>query len=515
MKIDDLLKKPLWRRRVSRQQQVKSSMGTYINNNLMEAMEFDRGKDRLMSQTDFMDELNAESHMIHNVNYRSNRPKLKYNKETEQNDVIGFEDVERVSIALQESLRRTKSVCTFGNDIWIGNEGTEEQTDEIINLKSHWNMAGMQKALLQFARSAFGTGDSAIYLYRDGNRVNYKIFSFEDGDVIAENIHPVTKERVFVRMYNKDDIQAVEIYGTKYVEIWAKESDRSKLAKWWGQNITKTISEDGYTLVKRELHGSDECPVVYHREKDVCWGEGQTIIERIEKILSDLAENNRYYAFQMLFLTGGLLQLPDVGWQGKVLGSKSDDGTAKVLEPADCSNSFTLDLDTNTKLLYEVTSTTVVTPEDLKGGDYSGAYIRNLYFRDVQWTTEASARLDPFMKKLLSIFASLVGKIEGDITKYENLRLSYKIIPYLPQNELEEITILTMAVNSGFMSIETATEESPRSNPEEMKRIRAELAERDEREKAKEEVKVNDGKEDINSILKIDNRAKGKNFEGE
>ena len=224
-----------------------------------------------------------------------------------------------------------------------------------------------------------------------------------------------------------------------------------------------------------------------------------------------MAENNKYYAFQILYLTGGTIKLPDSMWQGKALGGKTKDSDAKILEPANCSDSFKLDLETSLRFFYETTSTTVVTPEQLKGGDYSGAYIRNLYFRDVQWTAEASARLDPFMKKVISIFKSLVGQIENDTIGYDNLKISYKIVPFLPQNELEETTILAMGVNSGFLSIETAQEENSRSNPEEMNRIISEMKAKEERDLKSKNVggfdNVNVEPEDP---LKVDNQAKGK-----
>lgn len=509
--IGDLLKKPLWRRRISRQNSIREVQGSALNPRAYEPMQFDYGRERLMTQTDFLDELEPCSHLVYNVGYRSNRPKMKYNEAEKKNEIIGWDEVSRVAVALQESLRRNKAVCTFGNDIWFGNEGTDEQTDEIAKIKSCWNISGMKNALLQFARSAYGTGDGAIYMYKEGNDIRYKVFSFENGDVISENIDNRTGEKVFIRMYMLDNSSMVEIYNSKSVEVWTNNYEGGTLKSIW-KKISGEKSEDGYYLLERHTHNLGQNPVAYHREKDVCWGAGQKAIERIEDIKSDLAENNKYYAFQILYLTGGTIKLPDSVWQGKAIGGKNKDADAKILEPANCSDSFKLDLETSLRFFYETTSTTVVTPDELKGGDYSGAYIRNLYFRDVQWTTEAAARLDPFMKRVISIFRSLVGQIEGDTIKYDNIKMSYKIVPFLPQNELEEITILGMGVNAGFMSVETATEENQRSNPEEMKRINAEIEAKDKREADKDKAKSVGGLDNadynIGSELKLDNRLK-------
>ena len=50
-------------------------------------------------------------------------------------------------------------------------------------------------------------------------------------------------------------------------------------------------------------------PACYHRINDVVWGNGQGLINQRESMLSDLDENNKYYAYQIMFLTGsGLIK---------------------------------------------------------------------------------------------------------------------------------------------------------------------------------------------------------------
>lgn len=470
MKVEDLFyKKPFERRLSDQSHTLRSSFATTIPS-------FDNGKKINVTQTQFLNELNPESHIVHNVNYRSNRPKYKWDEVTKKNIQIGWEDVSRVAVAIQQSLRLKKAVCTYGNEIWIGNEDSEDKTDEIAKIKSHWATSSMQSAMLKCGMSFFGTGDGAVYLYKEGNEIKYRTFSFEDGDVLCLAREKDTGKDIGIRLFKYRDLQAVEIYGTEMVELWVKEENNATLKKWWDK-INGKRSDDGYTLISSIPHNLSQSPFCYHREDDVCWAAAQSTIEHVEKTMSDLSENNKYYAFQILFLKGGAIELPSVDYQGKALGGKSDTSDAKILEPANCSDSFTLDLNKNIEFIYETTSTTEVKPSELKGGDYSGAYLRNLYFRDVQWSTVAYARLDPFMKKVLSVFKELVGQIERDTITYNNLRLSYRLIPFLPQNEMEEITIINQCVNSGTMSIQSATEELPRSNPREYDRIKKEALE--------------------------------------
>lgn len=473
MKIEDLLVKKNWERRVVRQTTLNRGHASPLIPNQKAPFEFDQGNKRVMTQSDFLDELHPESHIIYNVNWRSNRPKYKWDEVKKKNVRDGFDEVERVAVAFQESIRRKKAVCTFGNEVWFGNESGEDNTDELALFKSHWGTTNMQSALIKCAMSFYGTGDGAAYIYREGNEIRYKTFSFEDGDVFATAIDRKTGKEIGVRMFMYGTSQAVEIYGDTTVDLWVKDLDQNRIKEIWN-NIIGNISDDGYTLVSKTPHGLTQSPFAYHRERDVPWGKAQKTIEHVESTLSDLSENNRYYAFQILFMRGGAVELPASKWQGKALAGKSETSDAKILQPANCSDSFTLDLDKSIGFIYESTSTTEVKPEQLKGGDYSGAYLRNLYFRDVQWSTEAIARLDPFMKKLISVFKDYVGLIEGKTLEYGNLRISYRITPFLPQNEMEEVTIINACVNSGTMSTKTATEELPRSNPREFERIQEE-----------------------------------------
>ena len=86
------------------------------------------------------------------------------------------------------------------------------------------------------------------------------------------------------------------------------------------------------------------------------------------------------------------------------------------------------------------------------------------------------------MTKILRVIKKLVGKIEGDIVNYSRVMISYMSEPYIPKNKLEQSTILQQGVTAGFISVETATEESDSANPQEYMRLKREAQERQNRE---------------------------------
>lgn len=485
-KIRDYLQKPVWTRRAPGTVIPRVEAGSSLDT---EEMVFDNGTVYKLKQSDFLNELIPTAHKINSCTYRSMRQKFRYDAASQVNVADGWDDVERVAVGFQEGVLRHKVTHTFGNEMWFGPEGKEPKNDDRVSLlRSHWSMAGMTDALNSWGRALFGTADAAIYLSAENGVVQYKVFSYEKGDVFCMTKDEDGKD-VFVRMLKVAGVTTVEIYGPTYIDVWIQKDFSGKFQKFVdkavkilkGKNLDE--SEDGFTHTSHVAHGGTQCPVMYWRIPDVVWGPGQDGIERVERILSDLGENNKYFAYQILFVAGGVLNLPPVGQMGKTIAAKSTDAKAEILQPADASNTFTVDLEKNLDLLWETLGIVVIEPKELKAGENTGAFIRNLYWREVQWSTNMIAELRPAFMRLISIFKELVAKIEND-SEFNKIKMTYLLEPYVPKNITEEITNICMSKNAGLTSVETGAGEIPFNNPMEIERLRKEAEEAAAKEEA-------------------------------
>lgn len=471
MKIADYTKKPSWSRNIytkGSERHPTTVTDAFIPQT---PMRLNTSKKLLLDQTSFMQELSPMAHEVFSTNVRSLRPKYRYVESTGEYVFKGYEDVERVGLPIQSSIRDNKTGYCFGNPLWFGNESGDENSDKMANFKAWWNSTNMTACLSQMGYHLFGTGDSAIAIYKDDDEIHYKVFGYENGDCVNEVFEYIEGKRspVGVRIFQIDGHDAVELYKSKVVELWVKASD-DELKKSFGATAGEK-SEDGYTLVSFTQHGFSKAPFVYFREKDVPWGIAQDVCDKLDLLVSDLLESGRFFFNPYIFLKGGAIALPSTDFQGRVFASESEHGDAKILEPPNASSMLEAAFNKLMRTLLDSTKTVFIHHEDLKGQNDSGAYLRMLCFPEIQWATNFYPRIDNQMKRLFSIFAEAVGIIEEDITGYMGLRFSYQFTPCIPQNLQEEAQIITESYRAGVLSRDTAVEEHSLANPQEKKRL--------------------------------------------
>ena len=495
MKISDYTKKPLWTRVIYTRGLDARPQFTSDAYAADAQMRLDSSRKVALTQSDFVRELSPMAHDVFSTNIRSLRPKFKIAKDKETGEETyvfhKFEDVERIGLPIQESIRSNKTSYCFGNPVWLGNESGDKAAERMSRFKSHWNSSNMTAALAEVGRHLFGTADAAIYIYVEKGEIKYKVFGYEDNDCVTERfeVKDGERRRVGVRMFQIDGHTAVELYKHDVVELWVNAND-DDIAKLFPNNLREK-TEDGYTLINRVEHGFSEAPFVYFREKDVPWGIAQPICNKLDLLVSDLLESGRFFFNPFIFLKGGAISLPSTNFQGRAFASEDIQGDAKILSPPDASSMLDSAFTMLMRHLLDSTKTVFIHHEDLKGQNDSGAYLRMLCFPEMQWATNFYPRIDPQMKQLFTLFKEAVGRVEGKkVVEYRDLMFSYEMTPCIPQNLLEEALILNNSIVSGTLSRETCTEEHPLANPAELDRLakddkrKAEEAEREKGDKS-------------------------------
>lgn len=458
MNISEHLKKDYWTRRVTPDSaKIAPPAGNAIGYRVSRPGTFGVGFINLTQDT-FLNELNPMAHEI-NSSYLSQRPIYRQTDEEDPKTkkkkwvLDGFDDMETVALAIQEMIVSKKIAHLTGDKFWLANESDDEEAFE--NVLSWMDSAGFWDGWCEAVSYCERNGDSALYIWQDAAGIHYEVFAYEKGDTLFPGVdddgNPVT-----YRAYSLNGKPAVDVFTVKYRETWVKVDTEEEAGKALldrvlrflkGGVFTQEVSEDGYRLISRKeaQTGNDLLQLIYFRVPDIATGPVQDSIEKFEKALSYVSEEVKTSAFPVLFLKSEkITTLPPSKINGKTIGVKGTSDSlahsdAKFLAPPDASNIATLNLKTLWDNILRGSLTALVEPVDIRQGADSSTTIKIMFAPDIEWCMNRWKFYAKPARQATEIFKRLVGKAEGDISRYGDLRVSCGQNIWIPQNEAESI----------------------------------------------------------------------------
>lgn len=476
MKIEQFLQKKAFTR-ASTPLSIRSVNPAIHTNNYMEASAPNTSR-IAVSQEQFASELDIRGHKIFNKAIYPD--KIIKNDEDEP---IGIEHVARVGIGFQKIISLRQAVHLVGNPPKLTT--TKDVDAELFaRYKEYRKIKGVNNAIYLTVKSALETGDGATVFFRDAKgKLRWKIWNYSNGDVLIPTYEPdgVTLKAFARRYWSVQDnktTDTVDLIDNTTVRTLIKEN-----ADW--------------KVIKTSIHGFNQVPVAYHRNEDVAWGDGQELIDIIERSLSDHREANAYFAFGILFLTGQIEVLPNKSNQGKTIIGE-EDSNAKMIEQKEVSGGFKFEFDTYKEELYNLTGTVIIKPEQFKGGDVSGAAVRSYHDVAVQYAMDKAPLYFNFLNQIEAITIEGMGLEKGISNEVSNMEVCSEIDVYVPQNTMEIATKLATLVAVGALSKKTAQETNEFAKPDEVERVKDE-----------EMAKYSESLVDDTNVLKLDNKLKG------
>lgn len=488
---------------------------------------------QIMTQDDFLNEVCSAAHKI-NSPMMSRRPIYgptgeKDARGKEKWAVVGYDDIETVPIGLQESII-SKKVSHFAADgFWTASESEDE---ERYNTLMSWaDTVGLKTAFVEVIRSAMRTGDGAIYLYQTddpSDPIQYEVYGYEEGSVLFPRV-TFDGKKSLARKYRFDGHDTVDIFTTRSVETWMMLDDNGDDDILPREGRVK--SEDGYTLVraKEAQAGSDLCQCVYFRFDDIPTGPAQSQIEKLEDAKTYVGEHLKGSAMPILFMKAEkTTSLPPSSLANKAIGVKGTADSiahsdAKWLAPPDASNIAELHIDGIEEDVRDTCLSVKIDPEIIKQGSDSSATMKILYAPEIQWAQVHWPEVFKSVKQLMLVFKALVGKVEGDVPGYAEMRVSVGQNIYLPQNEAEALKMELDSVYGRIKSRRAAMEDAGNSHRGDYEQIQKEWleeltmkAEAGPKAKAKygdTDSGEEEGEEPVRNPANVTNQAPGKSIQ--
>lgn len=444
-----------------------------------------------LTQEDLMNETAPSAHEILSK-FQSVRPVWMptgdKNAKGKQKWVIDhYDEIETVSLGLPWSFSIKKASHFAGKGFWMANE-TKGNKELYENLLSWRDTVGLYTAYMDAVRSCFLTGDGAIYLYQKGDTIEYKVFSRLYGDMLYpdedENRNPV-----LYREYTLKGKRAVDVFTTKSRETYVhvpedEESGWLDRLKGWFGRIDGEKTEDGFRRVYREdaQVGDSLLQVTYFRVDDIPSGVASSSIRALERALSYVSEEVKSSAFPQLFIKAQkIATLPPIDAHGKVIGVMGDSETvknadAKFLNPANASDIAELNINKLTENIIRTTMSVFIEPDILSAGSDSSTTIKIMFAPEIQWCQTMWPQFYHPVKNMVEVFKRLVGKVEGKITEYADLKISVGLDVWLPQNDAELIDNETKMVYAKVKSCDAARQDIGNQHLDDEKKIREEWA---------------------------------------
>lgn len=445
----------------------------------------DRPTMKVLTQADFLRMYYPSGHAINDPTLYPDI--VKFDKEAKKYYV---QPIMRTAFAFQKVIATKQIVHIVGNDVQfelsgrVESELKEKQKQlDLITFKQGWLDMDMEYNFYKAVRSIKIVGDTAVVGYFDENgKACARTLSYMDGDSLYPHYKADSDEmEIFARRYY--DIDEDGKYTTEFVEVWDDKylyRARRGMNKGVVSNIVQRIKEvfgiSGFQIYEIKEHGFDFCPVAYHREDEgACFIPSQATIETYEEAFSYFCENNRAYAFPIMWSRGDGVHFNADELTGavKYIEIEDSDGEAGFMNKPDVSTAF----NTQLKLLYDMIyeQSFGVKPPELKSGDLPGVAVKLLFSPAIELAIHDSQKLQPFLNQLIRIVKFAYGFQENCQASLMTLNINAWIEPYIHQNDTELMTNLATGVQNEFLSKQTASERASKyAKNDEFERILAE-----------------------------------------
>lgn len=428
------------------------------DNNL--AYVYERPQRQVMTQADFLREHDVNAHKINSMKYYPNAIMR------DSNGKITAKIKSRIAVAYQERILTKRLVTLTGNnvDLKLANSKRSKADQDMLNLfREGWDTHNIETCLYQAIKADGKTGDCAVCFFMQDQKVGWRVFSYENGDVLYPHYDPMTgKLAVFGRKYSvrdSSDNEAVE-YLDVYDDTYYKRYKQVKTGLKGAVNKVKgVVGLDGWEVDQAPIpHGFQRIPIAYDRYGEPFWANSQDSIDLYELTISQLAENNQAYALRILYAMGGEIELKtNIDGTPSMINSVEPNAKVGFLEPADSSKSFELQLTILEKNIMR-NSFASETPELKSGSDLSSPTIRMMMMDSYQKAQDDALHFQPFLDDIVELFKYGYGIEVGKSSDFNLLQIRAEIFPYVFMSETEVVSNIVQSVAINALSRQSASE---------------------------------------------------------
>lgn len=414
-----------------------------------------------VSPTDAISQLDVKEHPVMKI---ASRPdKIKEVEDDDGKKTTSTVFVARIPVPMQKLIVRRAASFLCGNPIKLDATTLDEAQEQFVELMQRtWDDNKLDYRTMALAKMMMGETQCAELWYvvpadegfwgegpNKATKFKYKVKLLAPS--LGDGLYPVFDDTgdmiAFGREYKvksgDDEIEHFDLYTAEQTVLGVKE----------GQDWT----------TKPEPNQVKKIPVIYYSQLYPEWYDVQASIDRLEKVCSNSADTNDYFASPMVAASGEVTGFADKDDQGKVL--KLENG-AKVeyLTWDQAPEATKMEIERLERHIYDMTDTPNISFTEMKNiGAFSGIALKMLFLGAHLKAAEHEANFGEGVQRRINFMKAALATINTSLSAVSTINISPKFTYYLPKNDQETISLLTEAVGPGksIMSQENAVRKNP------------------------------------------------------
>ncbi|MBR8725521.1 phage portal protein [Bacteroides pyogenes] len=370
------------------------------------------------------------------------------------------EKVARIALAIQRLIiNRAVSFC-FGNPPLYNATPTNDQQAVIVKALQRILYDVKSNSLnRKIGRSIFGFKECAEYWYtvdkpntkygfKSKHKLRCALFSPAYGDTLYPYFDKTGDMVAFSRSFSRKDSKgnAVDYFETfTDTEHWL-----------WVNGANGYECAPGYP--KPVAIG--KIPIVFGHQEKFETEDVDTLIDRLETLLSNFADTNDYHASPKIFVTGQINGWSKKGESGSVIEGE-DGATMQYVSWQSAPEAVKLEIETLLKMIYTITQTPDISFDSVKGlGAISGVALK-LLFMDAHLKVQDKREIfDDYLQRRINVILAYIGKMNASLeSECEQIEIEPEIVPYMITSDIDDLNYwLTANGNRPVISQEESVE---------------------------------------------------------
>lgn len=414
-----------------------------------------------------VEQYNPQKHAIYS---EQKRPKKKINRPDGGVDLI---DVTRLSVPLQKKIVERAATFLAGNPIQLECSADDTQAKDFLAIiKKFWEDNKLDYKTKRLVKYTGAETECAEIWYADKVDADYWNDTLLAGSLLTLRMRIIAQSLGDELSPVFDAMDNLIAFGRGYKQY----NEEGKLVDHFDL-YTDTLlykyvrQQEGWTVIT-EVNNFKKIPVIYYSQSQVEWADVQDMIERLEKIISNHADTNDYNGSPIIKVKGQVKGFSEKGESGKVLQLENG-ADADYLTWNNAPESIKLEYNNLISLIFDLTDTPQFSWEQLKGlGDLSGVALKMLFLNAHMKAADKEEIFGESIQRRINFLKSGAVSIKPALKGQERLVIKPRFEYYMPHNDVEKVDMLTTAVSAGFLSKESAAEQSPTTTDAETEKKR-------------------------------------------